>query len=119
MEWSEFLLSFIFWFNFIILLLALVSLLYLFKFCKVNYDRCPDIPDISFRIIVAYVILFTLRFLYVIIGQALPDNYIVNKIIFFNILNINYVVIFSFFVKISFLLKSLVNKRNESNLVKI
>jgi hypothetical protein len=116
MEWSDFLLSFTFWFNFICLILAIVSSL-LFK--NIRKVLCDRRPKISFRLIVAYNILFTLRFLYVILGQALPDNYIVNTIIFSNFININNVIIYCFFVKCAFLIKYLAHKRNETNLNKV
>ncbi len=86
MEWSEFLVSSTFIVNVFILVLALGLLILINCKCKEYYNKWPDI---SSKFIVAYMILFALKLLSSILGQALPDNYIVNTIIFSNIISIN------------------------------
>jgi hypothetical protein len=86
MEWSEFLVSSTFLSNVFILVLALGLLILIFCKFKETYDISREI---IFKFIVAYIILFALKVLSSISGQVLPDNYIVDTIIFSNIISIN------------------------------
>ena len=86
MEWSQFLVSSTFIVNVYILVLALGVLILIFHTYKETYNISREI---IFKFIVAYMILFALKMLSSISGQALPDNYILNTIIFSNIININ------------------------------
>ncbi len=86
MEWSEFLVSDSFTFNVLVLFLAIGLLIFIFCKFKKKYDISREIIN---KFIAAYMILFFLKALSPILGQALPDNYIVNTIIFSNIISIN------------------------------